>query len=152
MLRYFYDNQLIKIMDKQPKNWEEAIRFSGEILKEHHLITDQYIEDIIRDCHEYGPYIVIIPDVAMPHSSAESAGVLGTGIGFTIMPKRVSFEEGNLEKDAKLFFTLAAKDADSHMKNIANLSELLMMEDMVPDLLTIETLRDFERIMEKHGM
>ncbi len=152
MLRYFYDNQLIKIMDKQPKNWEEAIRFSGEILKEHHLITDQYIEDIIRDCHEYGPYIVIIPDVAMPHSSAESAGVLGTGIGFTIMPERVSFEEGNPEKDAKLFFTLAAKDADSHMKNIANLSELLMMEDMVPDLLTIETLRDFERIMEKHGM
>ncbi|WP_207940419.1 PTS system, ascorbate-specific IIA component [Enterococcus sp. DIV2402] len=152
MLRYFYDNQLIKIMDKQPKNWEEAIRFSGEILKEHHLITDQYIEDIIRDCHEYGPYIVIIPDVAMPHSSAESSGVLGTGIGFTIMQKRVSFEEGNPEKDAKLFFTLAAKDADSHMKNIANLSELLMMEDMVPDLLTIETLRDFERIMEKHGM
>ncbi len=152
MLRYFYDNKLIKIMDKQPKDWEEAIWFSGEILKENNLISDQYIKDIIRDCHEYGPYIVIIPDVAMPHSSAESEGVLGTGIGFTIMPERVSFEEGNPEKDAKLFFTLAAKDADSHMQNIANLSELLMMDEMVPDLLEVKTLADFEKVMEKHGM
>ena len=88
----------------------------------------------------------------MPHSSAESEGVLGTGIGFTIMPERVSFEEGNPEKDAKLFFTLAAKDADSHMQNIANLSELLMMDEMVPDLLEVKTLADFEKVMEKHGM
>ncbi|WP_440896521.1 PTS sugar transporter subunit IIA [Amphibacillus sp. Q70] len=152
MLRYFYDHQLIKIMDKQPKDWEEAIRFSGEIMKEHGLITNQYIEDVIADCHEYGPYIVIIPEVAIPHSSANSKGVLGTGIGLTIMPESVSFEAGNSEKDAKLFFMLAAKDSDSHMKNVSNLSELLMAEDMLPDLLTIKSIEDFERVMSKHGM
>lgn len=152
MLRYFYDNDLIKIMDKQPKDWEEAIWFSGEIMKEHGLITDQYIKDIIRDCHEYGPYIVILPDIAIPHSSAESKGVLGTGIGFTVLPDRVSFEEGNPEKEAKLFFMLAAKDADAHMENIANLSELLMIDEMIPDLMSIKTKDDYVRVMEKHQM
>lgn len=139
-------------MDKQPKDWEEAIRFSGEIMKEHGLITDQYIEDVIDDCHEYGPYIVIIPEVAIPHSSAKSKGILGTGIGFTVMPESVSFEAGNSEKDAKLFFMLAAKDSESHMKNVSNLSELLMAEEMLPDLLTIKSMEDFERVMSKHGI
>lgn len=151
MLRYFYDNGLIKIMKKQPKNWEEAIQFSGEVMKEHQLITDQYVEDIIRDCHEYGPYIVIVPQIALPHSSAESKGVLGTGIGLTILPESVSFEEGNSDKDAKIFFMLAAKDSSTHMDNIAKLSELLMEEDMISDLLTIETMEDFERVLNKHN-
>lgn len=150
MLRYFHENNLVKISATQPKDWEEAIWFSGEILKEQELITDQYIKDIIRDCHEYGPYIVIVPHVAMPHSSAESEGVLGTGIGFTIMPEHVTFEEGNAEKDAKLFFTLAAKNADAHMENIANLSEMLMTDGLIEDLLTIETLEDFEQVMKKY--
>lgn len=150
MLRYFYDNQLVKIMDKQPKNWEEAIWFSGEIMKERGLITDQYIEDVIRDVHEFGPYIVIVPEVAMPHSSSKNEGVLGTGIGFTIMPNHVSFEEGNSEKNAKLFFMLAAKNSDEHMENIANLSELLMTDGIIEALGKIKNLEDYQRVMEEY--
>lgn len=152
MLRYFYENNLVKIMDRQPKDWEESIWLSGEIMKENNLISDQYIKDIIRDCHEYGPYIVIIPDVAIPHSSATSTGVLGTGIGFTIFPHRISFEEGNPEKDAKLFFMLASKNVDIHKNNIAKLSKLLMIDDILPDLLSIETMDDYVRVMEKYQM
>ena len=44
MLKYFYDNQLINITEKHPKNWEEAIEISGEVLKEKGLITDEYIQ------------------------------------------------------------------------------------------------------------
>lgn len=151
MLRYFYENQLVKIMEDQPKDWEEAIRFSGEIMKEKGLVTDQYIDDVIRDVHEYGPYIVIVPNVAMPHSSAKNEGVLGTGIGFTLIPEVVSFEAGNPEKDARLFFMLAAKDAEAHMKNIGDLSEMLMEDDMIDDLMGIKTMEDYVKVMEKHS-
>lgn len=116
MLRYFLENGLINITDKHPQNWEEAIRISGEIMKKNNLVTDEYIDQVIADVKKYGPYIVIVPGVAMPHSSAENSGVLGTGIGFTIMPNTVSFEEGNPEKDARLFFMLAAKDHDTHFQ------------------------------------
>lgn len=152
MLKYFYDNQLINISKKHPKNWEEAIVISGEILKDHQLITDEYIQAVIRDVHEYGPYIVIIPNVAMPHSSANNQGVLGTGIGFTILPEKVYFEAGNEEKQAKLFFTLAAKNGEEHMNNIANLSEMLMTEGLVDDLMTIQTMDDYVKIMEKYAI
>ena len=85
---------------------------------------------MFNDVKEYGPYIVIVPGVAMPHSSAKNEGVLGTGIGFTLLPEAVSFEAGNPEKDAQLFFMLAAKDSAAHMENIANLSDLLMTEGL----------------------
>ncbi len=119
---------------RHQKDWEEAIRLSGEILKQNELITDQYVDQVINDVKEYGPYIVIVPGVAMPHSSAKNEGVLGTGIGFTLLPEAVSFEAGNPEKDAQLFFMLAAKDSAAHMENIANLSDLLMTEGLIADL------------------
>lgn len=152
MLRYFLENGLVNITDKHPDNWEDAIRISGEVMKKNNLVSDQYIDQVISDVKEYGPYIVIVPGVAMPHSSAENSGVLGTGIGFTIMPKKVSFEDGNPDKDAKLFFMLAAKDHDTHVKNIANLSDMLMEDGMVDDLLKIKTMDDYRDVMKKHNM
>ena len=145
MLRYFYDNNLVAISKKTPKDWEEAIRLSGEILKQNELITDQYVK-------EYGPYIVIVPGVAMPHSSAKNEGVLGTGIGFTLLPEAVSFEAGNPEKDAQLFFMLAAKDSAAHMENIANLSDLLMTEGLIADLKKVKTMEDYITVMEKYQL
>ena len=150
MLRYFYDNNLIRFEEEIPTNWEEAIRFSGRVMKNQNLVTDRYIDQVISDVKEYGPYIVIVPGVAMPHSSAKNEGVIGTGIGFTIMPKTVSFEEGNEEKDAKLFFMLAAKDSEAHMQNIANLSDMLMEEDMVGDLMKVRNMEDYVAVMNKH--
>ena len=76
MLRYFLENGLVNITDKHRDNWEDAIRISGEVMKDNHLVTDQYIDQVISDVKEYRPYIVIVPGVAMPHSSAENSGVL----------------------------------------------------------------------------
>ncbi len=152
MLRYFLENGLLNITDQQPKDWEEALRLSGEIMKEKGLVTDQYIDQVISDVKEYGPYIVIVPGVAMPHSSAKNEGVLGTGIGCTIIPEIVSFEEGNPEKDARLFFMLAAKDSEQHMQNIANLSDMLMEDGMVEDLMGVKNLDDYKAVMKKHNM
>ncbi|MYV16107.1 PTS sugar transporter subunit IIA [Furfurilactobacillus milii] len=152
MLRYFLENDLVNITNKHPNNWEDAIRVSGEVLKNNGLINDVYIEQVISDVKQYGPYIVIVPGVAMPHSSAQNKGVLGTGIGLTIMPDKISFEEGNPDKEAKLFFMLAAKDSDTHVKNIASLSDMLMEDEMIDDLMTVKSMDDYKNVMKKHNM
>lgn len=152
MLRYFYDNNLVSITDQEPKDWEEAIWESGKILKENGLITDRYIEQVIADVKEYGPYIVIVPGVAMPHSSSKNEGVLGTGIGFTIFSKPVSFVPGDQDKDAQLFFMLAAKDSAKHMENIAALSDMLMTEGLLADLQSITSMADYLKVMEKYDI
>lgn len=152
MLRYFLENNLLNIEKTQPNGWEEAMRMSGEVMKKNNLVTDQYINQVIADVKEYGPYIVIVKGVAMPHSSSKNEGVLGTGIGLTIFPNSVSFELGNPEKEARLFFMLAAKDSKEHMQNIANLSDMLMSDGMLDDLLQVKDISDYKKVMEKHNM
>ena len=148
MLSYFHDNDLVRICDQQPSNWEDAIRISCENLIDKSIINDTYVEEVIAAVQTYGPYIVIVPGVAMPHSTDKSEGVFGTAIAFTKFNDKVYFEAGNEEKQAKLFFTLAAKNPDEHMTNIANLSDLLMTDGVIDALENIETMRDFETLLQ----
>ena len=148
MLRYFYDNDLVRIADKQPDNWQEAIRISCENLIDKAIINESYVEEVIAAVETYGPYIVIVPGVAMPHSTDKSEGVFGTAIAFTKFKDKVYFEAGNEEKQAKLFFTLAAKNPDEHMTNIANLSDLLMTDGVIDALENIEIMLDFESLFQ----
>lgn len=152
MLKYFYDNDLIRFCEESPSNWEEAVVLSCQTLLEKKMITQQYIDEIVDCVKKYGPYIVIVPGVAMPHSSEDSQGVLGTAISFTKMKDEVVFEEGNPEKNASLFFTLAAKNSDEHVENISKLSEMLMTDGLIEALMAIETIADYEKVMMTFDM
>ena len=109
-----------------------------------------YKDQIISCVEKYGPYIVIMPDVAMPHCQEGARGVHKTTIGFMKLEKPVSFEEGDPEKDARLFFTLASCNSDQHLENMTKLSEVLMNEDVVKELLEAKGPEDLLRIQEKY--
>lgn len=147
MLKYFYDNELIRFCDETPDNWEDAVILSCQTLLEKGIITQQYVEEIVACVQKYGPYIVIVPGVAMPHSSEDSQGILGTAISFTKMSHDVVFEEGNSEKNARLFFTLAAKNNEEHVDNISKLSEMLMTDGVIDALMTINTMEEYQNVM-----
>lgn len=147
MLKYFHDNDLVRVYDETPRDWREALRIASENLKEKGIITDAYINEIIKNVEVNGAYIVIVPGVVMPHALATGPGVLGTGIGFAKFSEMVSFEAGNPEKQGKLFFTLAAKNEEQHLENIQNLMTLLMTDGMIEALSNIETLDDFNQVM-----
>ena len=99
------------------------------------------------------PYIVIAPQVAMPHSSEKSEGVFGTAISFTKLKQPIRFEsEGeNEEKTASLFFTLAAKDPKEHLENIQKLSELLMTDGLVERLISTNSIDDYQVVMAEYN-
>ena len=86
----------------------------------------------------------------MPHSQEGAKGVHKTAIGFMKLKKPVSFDPEDPEKDATLFFTLAACDSDQHMQNMMKLSEMLMNEDLVKELMDAETPEDLLRLHEKY--
>lgn len=152
MLTYFYENDLIRFYDEPIANWEEAIAISCKNLLEKDIITAEYVQEIIECIKKYGPYIVIVPGVAMPHSSEDSHGVKGTAIAFTKMKDTVSFETGNSERDAKLFFTLAAKNKEEHTKNIGALADMLMTDGLIEALNNIENIDDYKKVMEEFNL
>lgn len=150
MLKYFFDNDLVKYSDKNIGNWREAIIESCQLLLEKGMINQSYIDEIIQCVEKHGPYIVIVPGVAMPHSSEDSQGVFGTAISFTKMKDSIQFEEEG--KEATLFFTLAAKNPEEHMENIQNLSEMLMTEGLIESLMATNSLTDYQQVMQEYNL
>ncbi|MGF2188744.1 PTS sugar transporter subunit IIA [Vagococcus fluvialis] len=150
MLKYFYENDLVRYSDRELTDWREAISESCQLLLEKEIINQTYIDEIIACVEEHGPYIVIVPQVAMPHSSEGSEGVFGTAISFTKMKQEIDFKDPNEEKKAILFFTLAAKNPEEHMENIQNLSELLMTDGLIDDLVNTESMDDYLEVMKKY--
>ena len=149
MLREFVEQKHYKFA-AEAQDWKEAIRMSCESLEADGTIEANYKEDIVACVEKYGPYIVLMPNIAMPHSQEGAEGVHKTSIGFMKLDKPVSFDPEDPEKDAQLFFTLASCNPEQHMNNMVRLSELLMNEEVVAALLKAETPEDLLEIQKQY--
>lgn len=150
MLKYFVENNYVKFAD-EAKDWKDAIRMSCETLEKAGAIEEKYKEDIIACVEKYGPYIVIAPNIALPHSQeGEQGGVHKTAIAFMKLEKAVSFEEGNPECDAQLFFTLASCNPEQHLENMSKLSDMLCNDELVEELLSAKNIDDLLKLQEKY--
>lgn len=150
MLKNFLDNKHYKFAE-EAKDWKDAIRMSCEPLEADGTVEANYKEDIIACVEKYGPYIVIKQDVAMPHSQEGAVGVKKTAISFMKLNKAVSFDPEDKEKDARLFFTLASCNRDQHLENMAKLTEMLMNDELIADLLEANNEKDLLEIYNKYN-
>lgn len=149
MLREFVEKKHYFFAEEAP-DWKEAIRMSCKSLEADGTVEANYKEDIIACVEKHGPYIVIMPNVAMPHSQENAVGVNKTAIGFMKLDKPVSFDPEDPEKDAQLFFTLASCNPEQHLDNMMKLSEMLMNEDVVKALAAAKTPEDLLKIQEQY--
>lgn len=131
-------------------SWEEAIKASCKPLLEDNSIEDVYVDSMIDCVKKYGPYIVLAPNIAMPHSQECAEGVNNTAISFMKVEQPVEFEKGNPEKNAQLFFTLASNNHEKHLENMSKLAIVLANEDIVKELLQAQTEEDLLKIEEKY--
>ena len=100
MLRDFVESRHYKFA-QSASDWREAIRMSCESLEADGTVDETYKEEIIACLEKYGPYIVIMPNVALPHSQEGAKGVNKTAIGFMKLEEPISFEEGDSQKEAQ---------------------------------------------------
>ena len=149
MLKEFVESKHYKFAESA-KDWKDAIRMSCESLEADGTVEANYKEDIIKCVEKYGPYIVIVPGVAMPHSQENAVGVHKTAIGFMKLEKPVSFDPEDPEKDATLFFTLASCNPEQHLDNMSRLAEMLSNEELIEDLKKAKGPEDLLKLQEKY--
>lgn len=128
MLREMLENN-INVVD-EVSCWQEAIKVAAAPLKEKGFIKEEYISAMVENVVKNGPYIVIMPGIAMPHSRPED-GVLITGVSLLKLSKSVKFPEDN---NVELIIVLAANDSEMHLKLISGLTNLLMEEESMEKL------------------
>lgn len=113
-------------------NWKDAIKKSVLPLERSGYVKECYKEGIIENIEKLGPYIIIADHIALPHARPEQ-GAVETQIGVTLFRKDIEFE--GREASARLFVTLAAKDSNSHLDALMQISELLSDENVVDEIL-----------------
>jgi len=151
MLRKLLDENLI-VFHKEFNSWEDAIKAGAQPLIDTNKITSEYTEAMINSVNEFGPYIVLAPNLAMPHATIGAAGVLDTATSLMVVEEAVSFAEGDPSKDAKLFITICASDEAKHMDNIMAVSTLFSNQALVDDLIESRSVEDIENLIEKYSL
>ncbi len=132
-------------------SWQDSVYGAAKPLLDDGTLEKEYLDKIIENVNTYGPYFVIMPDVAMPHSTLGGVGVNKTAIGFCKVKTPVVFDPEDESKNARLFFTLAAVDNEKHLQNMMMLADLLTKDGIVEDLLAAETKEDLLEIDKKYS-
>lgn len=105
------------------KDWREAIRLAGSLLKEAGTITADYTEAMVRSVEETGPYIVVAPGFAFAHARPSEA-VKETSLSWVRLDKPVEFgHESNDPVDLVVAF--AARSDSEHLQAMRQLAKLL---------------------------
>ena len=126
------------------ENWEKAVETAAQPLIKNGKIKYGYVENIIKNIKELGPYIILLPVVAMPHARPDE-NVIESSLSLLKINKGVSFSEDT--EDVKLMFVLAAKDSNSHIDIIEQLTELLGDDEKIEKLMNAETVEEVENLI-----
>lgn len=122
----------IQIVDRVA-DWQEAVRISVQPLVDTGYVESRYIDGIIENTLQFGPYYVLVDDVALIHGRPEQ-GVIEKQLAVTVVKEPVVFSEDG-SHNARLLVTLAATDGEAHIDVMRALAELFMDADKIEQLV-----------------
>ncbi|WP_232697549.1 BglG family transcription antiterminator [Brevibacillus daliensis] len=135
---------------KQVNHWEEAIKLAAKPLLESQAIEEQYIDAMITNVNELGPYIVLAPKVAIPHARPEQ-GVKKVGMSFLRLEEAVSFSENDPDKLVNVIIVLAAIDSETHLRALSQLTELLEEEENIEKMIATTKVEGILPLIEEYS-
>jgi len=105
------------------KTWEEVVDHAGNLLIDVSAIEPNYIEAMKRMLIVHGPYMVIMPGIALLHAYPDD-GVKTLGMSLVTLKSPVSF--GHKEFDpVSIVIALCTTDNVSHIQALSDLVRLL---------------------------
>ncbi|WP_176461583.1 BglG family transcription antiterminator [Anaeromicrobium sediminis] len=131
-------------------DWEDAVKKGSQILLDKEYITNDYVNAILTKIKEIGPYIVIVPNIALPHARPEE-GVKKLSMSLITLKKPINF--GSVDNDpVKLVITLAAIDNETHIKALSQLMDLLSNSEDIENIINATKVIDVINIIEKYSV
>lgn len=130
-LAKWLNNEKVQYVERVA-DWQEAIAIAGRPLLSEGAISQDYIDAIIRQKEEIGPFFVIAPQIAMPHARPEE-GAHKLGLSIVLLGTPVNFDSEENDP-VKAVFMFAAPDSNSHIEMISQLAEVLSDENIMAQL------------------
>lgn len=99
------------MVDYEADDWEDAVRQSGILLRDSGAVTDAYVDAMVENIKENGPYVVICPGTALPHADAEE-GVIYEAASLIRLKKPIDFHH-EMNDPVKYVIGMSVKSAES---------------------------------------
>ncbi|EJB4656541.1 PTS sugar transporter subunit IIA [Salmonella enterica] len=132
------------ILNAQAKDKFDAIRITGNILKENGYVTDEYIKRMIVREEIVSTYLG--NGLAIPHGTDGSdCEIIKTGISLVQFPDGVDFGDGNT---AYITTGIAGKEAE-HMDLLNKIALICIEEDNVQ---TLRNATSIEQVLQVLNM
>lgn len=132
LLKELITEDTVTVVD-HVEDWKAAITLAANPLLRQGEIEEKYIDAMIQKVEESGPFIHIGPFVALPHARPEE-GVNEIGMSILKVDEPVNLLD-DVAHPIKLFICLAAVDNDTHLKALANLTNILSDEALLDRLV-----------------
>lgn len=132
MTRQVIEKDLIQTMERVA-TWTDAIRIAAAPMLQKGYIQESYIDAMIQTVLDLGSYIVIAPNIAMPHARSDGR-VFRNAISILKLKEPVYFDE---QEDSKATFIMpiACVDNENHLAMLASVAEILGDADIMNQLL-----------------
>ncbi len=125
--------------------WEDAVRAVGRLMVDTGAVEERYIDGMINTAKELGPYIVIAPGIALPHSRPED-GVLKPCMALLTLDPPVNF--GNPDNDpVSIVVAFGAVDSEQHVEALRGMALVLSNPDNVAALRAAKTREEILQVM-----
>lgn len=128
MIRDILKEELVKV-ETEVSCWQDCVKVGGNLLVEANKIESEFIQSMIDVVNELGPYMILLPEVALFHGKPSEA-VKEVCLSFVTFNQDIYFSEFDNQR-IKCCFCLGAVDSDSHMKMLASLVPLLQDEKFI---------------------
>ncbi len=129
--------------DVTVEDWEGAVRAVGRLMVDTGVVEERYIDGMIDTAKELGPYIVIAPGLALPHSRPED-GVLQPCMALVTLKPPVDF--GNPDNDpVDVVIAFGAVDHEQHVEALRDMATILSEPS---NLAALHAAKTREQILE----
>ncbi|EKN62647.1 hypothetical protein BABA_25326 [Neobacillus bataviensis LMG 21833] len=134
---------------EQLSDWEEAVKVAAKPLLATGAIESSYIDAMIDNIKTLGAYVVIGPEVAIPHARPEM-GVNQVGMSFLKLNKPVYFLDDE-KYPVRLLFCIAAIDNTTHLKALSQLTKLLSEKNNIELLKEAESTDQIFELFKQYS-
>ncbi len=124
-------NEEMIVLDVKAQTVQEVLEHAGKLLESQGCIQASYGENLIDSFVNYGVYMMIYSDVAIPHTK-NTGNVLKTGFTFIRTASPIDFENHALS----LFVTFCTRNNKEHLE------ALILIADIVKDKLAKQSLQN----------
>lgn len=103
------------LLNQRAADWKEAIKLGTDLLEKSGAIEPRYYTSIIENIEKMGPYIILAPGLAMPHSRPEE-GVIKTSFALVTLAEPITFD--GEDEPISVLVTLADSDTGVDLAKI----------------------------------